>query len=99
MKDIHSDREYVIIAYDIIKNRARRRVMNILKGYGLHAQKSVFECYLNEVQLKELELKILHEIDEEKDSVRFYRLPQREIARIEIIGCGQIYEEPQLVLL
>lgn len=99
MKATYSDKEYVIIAYDIVKNRARTRVMKILKGYGLHAQKSVFECYLNREQLEQLKLKIVREIDEEKDSVRFYRLPKKEIARIEILGCGQVYEEPQLVLL
>ena len=99
MQDTASDKAYVIIAYDIIKNRARTRVMKLLKGYGLHAQKSVFECYLNDAELDELKMRILTEIDEERDSVRFYRLPRREMARIEILGCGEVYEERQLVIL
>ncbi len=99
MRDMSIDREYVIIAYDIVDNRSRTRIMKLLKGYGQHTQKSVFECYLDSGQLQELKLKIAREIDEEKDSVRFYRLAQKEVTRIEILGYGEVYEEPQLVLL
>ena len=33
--------------YDISCDRARRRVFRILAAYGIHQQKSVFECRLD----------------------------------------------------
>ncbi len=33
--------------YDISCNKVRRQVFHVLAAYGIHRQKSVFECRLN----------------------------------------------------
>jgi len=47
-------RRAAIIAYDISSNRARYRVLKVLKEWRLDGQKSVHECLLSEAQAEEL---------------------------------------------
>ncbi|NJK64957.1 MAG: CRISPR-associated endonuclease Cas2, partial [Synechococcaceae cyanobacterium SM2_3_1] len=37
-----------VIAYDISCDRRRRKVSEVLEGYGKRAQYSVFECVISE---------------------------------------------------
>lgn len=83
-----------VISYDIVKDRARTRVMKILKGYGFHVQKSVFECLLTEVQLKKLLQLLSARIDAETDSVRIYNLCQSCAGQATILGRGEVSEVP-----
>ena len=60
--------------------------MKLLKSYGAHVQKSVFECRLDERRLLELKAKIQKEIDPKEDKVRYYDLCARCQRMIEHIG-------------
>ena len=99
MKDICCAKKFVVVAYDIIKTKRRTRVMKLLKGNGNHTQKSVFECLLDDRQIEMLTLKIAEIIEPEEDTVRLYIIPKREEIDITILGTGEVYEEPQLVIL
>lgn len=48
-----------VIAYDIAAERRRRRVRELLAGYGLREQKSVVECDLEGEQLGALLAKVI----------------------------------------
>lgn len=63
-----------VIAYDIVCDKKRRKVADILQDYGLRMQKSVFECALDAKALKELTQKLSAVIDPKQDSVLFYML-------------------------
>lgn len=70
----------VLVCYDVNTEsregrRRLRRVAKACEGSGQRVQKSVFECRLNSMQLEELERRLLEEIDETQDSLRFYRMP------------------------
>ena len=70
----------VILIYDIetIEPADQKRLNNIRKiarKYLYHVQKSVFEGDLTESQLYKLEREVLEVIDEERDSVIIYKLP------------------------
>lgn len=70
----------VIVCYDVNTEnregrRRLRRVAKLCESTGQRVQKSVFECQVNLMQLEALELKLLSEIDLEKDCLRLYRLP------------------------
>lgn len=68
----------VLVTYDIdTTTRAGEkrlgRVAKICEGYGIRAQKSVFECRLSETRLQQLMSELLEEIVPSLDSVHFYR--------------------------
>lgn len=54
--------------------RRLRRVARACKDYGQRVQYSVFECKLEAQQWVRLRERLLREIDEEEDSLRFYFL-------------------------
>ena len=62
-------RRPAIIAYDITKNKRRRKLFRILKRWKLDAQYSVFECKLTEAEARELFLQLAELIDEKEDDL------------------------------
>ncbi len=62
-------RQPVIVAYDISKNKTRARVRKILKEWRIGGQKSVFECRLSGDEAEELFLQLSHEIDLKTDNL------------------------------
>jgi len=66
--------------------------MKILKGYGFHVQKSVFECLLSSHQLQTLIQRLQKWVNPKEDSVRIYRFPQTSTADVTIIGIGIIHK-------
>jgi len=92
-------KKFVVVAYDIVQNKPRNRLLKLLKGHGAHVQKSVFECLLTDEQIGILKHHIQMIIDAEVDTVRLYILHSQEVARICVLGQGEVYEEKQLVLV
>lgn len=71
----------VIVSYDVSTEtkagrRRLRRVARVCESMGQRVQKSVFECQVNVMQYEELERRLLAEIDEGEDCLRFYRLTE-----------------------
>jgi CRISPR-associated protein Cas2 len=70
----------VLIAYDVCTQDAAgekrlRRVARACEDYGQRVQKSVFECTLGATEWVQLRGRLLDEISQDKDSLRFYFLP------------------------
>jgi CRISPR-associated protein Cas2 len=84
---------FTVISYDIVDDKRRTKVMKLLKGYGMHVQYSVFECYLSPGQLDQLGRKLRALIDLDTDSVRCYRLDAASKKRTVTLGVGQVSEE------
>jgi len=62
-----------LIVYDIVENRTRKIVSDILEGYGERVNKSVFECSFKNKKSKDAVIqRIEAEIDPKRDSVRIY---------------------------
>lgn len=81
----------VLIAYDVStvqKSGQRRltRVARICLNYGQRVQNSVFECIVTPEQWAQCRQKLINEIDESSDSLRFYFLGNRHPEKIEHIG-------------
>ncbi len=87
------DKKFFVVAYDIVDDRRRTRVMKIMKGYGFHAQKSVFECYLTPAQLERLLKRLEKEIDKKMDNIRIYGLTIEQVQQVRVMGRGEV---PQL---
>lgn len=81
----------VVVTYDVSTETAAgrrrlRRVAKVCEGVGQRVQKSVFECQVNDMQLEDLERRLLAEIDEVKDNLRFYRITESALVRVKQYG-------------
>ncbi len=81
----------VVVTYDVSTETAAgrrrlRRVAKVCEGVGQRVQKSVFECQVNDMQLEDLERRLLAEIDEVKDNLRFYRITESAQVRVKQYG-------------
>lgn len=87
----------VLISYDVNTEDAsgRRRLRRIAKlctDWGQRVQLSVFECLVDNAQWLRLRSALLAEMDEEKDSLRFYILGNHWRGKIEHFGCKKTYD-------
>ena len=71
------ERTLYLIAYDITNNRRLNRVRQFLKGYSTGGQKSVYECFLTDGELRYVKKKIERLIDEDEDRVHIFTMDGR----------------------
>lgn len=69
----------ILITYDVetISENGQKRlrqVAKVCKDYGQRVQNSVFECEVTEAQFAILKNKLSSIIDNQLDSIRFYRI-------------------------
>lgn len=81
----------IIVTYDVSTEtsagrRRLRRVAKACESMGQRVQKSVFECQVNEMQYEQLVRELLAEIDEQEDSLRFYRITEPTEIRVKQYG-------------
>ena len=81
----------IIVTYDVSTEtgsgrRRLRRVAKTCESMGQRVQKSVFECQVNEMQYEQLVRTLLAEIDEQEDSLRFYRITEPTEVRVKQYG-------------
>ena len=87
----------MLITYDVATSdsagrRRLRRVARLCQNYGQRVQYSVFECQIDPAQWVMLRAKLIREIDENADSLRFYRLGANWRPRIEHVGTKKSYD-------
>ena len=94
----------VLMTYDIdiaeaARARRLRRVAKQCVNYGVRVQNSVFECQVDAAQYTKLKHLLLKEIDEEKDSLRFYSLGNHYNGKVEHFGVqhGLKVDEPLIL--
>ncbi|WP_319408041.1 CRISPR-associated endonuclease Cas2 [uncultured Desulfosarcina sp.] len=88
----------VLVSYDVstmdVEGPGRlRRVAKICKNYGQQVQYSVFECIVDPAQWVVFKQKLIDQIEEETDSLRFYFLGANWRNRIEHIGAKQSFDQ------
>ena len=71
----------ILVCYDVNTEtkegrRRLRRVAKVCESTGQRVQQSVFECQLDIAQFETLERRLLAEIDDQKDCLRLYRIPE-----------------------
>lgn len=87
----------VLVTYDVRTEtkegrRRLRRVAKACENRGQRVQKSVFECLLEPAQWKKLRHRLIEEIEEEEDSLRFYFLGSNWKRRVEHVGAKPGYD-------
>ena len=88
---------FVIVSYDIVDDSKRNKIADILLDYGKRVQKSVFECDLNEKNLKQMIKEILMCVNLEKDSLRVYYLCSDCYEKIEYYGRQIVTDDVMIV--
>ncbi|MBM3239524.1 CRISPR-associated endonuclease Cas2 [Candidatus Poribacteria bacterium] len=83
---------YIILTYDIEVERVSR-VLKICRKYLNWVQNSVLEGEMNKAQLKRLKTELERVIDDEKDSVTFYKLRTTQYFEKETLGITKGMEE------
>lgn len=94
----------LLITYDVATDdaggeRRLRRMAKACEAYGQRVQKSVFECTINQMQLEQFIHRAEQIIDEDKDSLRIYRLPPTRDQYLQVLGKPLSYDiqEPLVV--
>ncbi len=87
-----ANRPMYIVAYDITDDNRLNRLRLFLKGYSTGNQKSVYECFLTEGELKEVTEEITRLIDERSDRVHIFQLDNRR--RVFVLGVGTKPKDP-----
>ncbi|WP_062188328.1 CRISPR-associated endonuclease Cas2 [Ferrovum myxofaciens] len=72
-----SYRTLYLVCYDISSPRRLYRVHHFLQGFRVGGQKSFFECWLNPLELKEVESRLVEMMDLSEDRVHIFQMDPR----------------------
>lgn len=94
----------VLVTYDVNTTtpEGRRRLRQVAKyclNYGQRVQNSVFECLVDPLQFKELQVTLEKTIDHKHDSLRYYMLGSNWHKRVEHVGAKVSYDPEGLLFL
>lgn len=82
---------FLVVSYDITDDRRRNRIHRALKGFGEGVQYSVFECIMGESEVTRMKTIVERLVKKGRDHVRYYRLCENCVSRIETLG-GMVSE-------
>ena len=83
---------YDVATGDAAGRRRLRRIARLCQDYGQRVQYSVFECQVDPAEWTALRNRLMSEIDEAADSLRFYRLGANWRRRVEHVGAKASYD-------
>lgn len=91
---------FYVVVYDIPCDKRRKKVSDLLEGYGRRVQYSVFECVLPQSKYDELRQRLNKQVKLEEDNVRFYPLSRHTLGQVETWGVGpSVTELPRSVVI
>jgi CRISPR-associated protein Cas2 len=84
----------ILVTYDVstVETAGRRRLRRVAQAcedYGTRVQKSVFECQVGQKEWVLLRARLLQEIKDDEDSLRFYFLDEKAVLRTEHHGVNK----------
>ncbi len=89
-----------IVVYDIPIDKRRKKVHDLLKGYGKWVQYSTFECVLPTAKFAELQRRLGKLINLDEDSIRFYPVSGHTLGNVQTWGVGPpVTELPRSVII
>jgi CRISPR-associated protein Cas2 len=90
---------FYVITYDIPCNKRRKKVSDLLEGYGTRVQYSVFECVLTKPKFDELCQRLRKRFKDGEDSLRFYPLSQHTLSQVEVWGDPPLTQSPSSTIV
>ena len=94
----------VLVTYDVRTDveggqKRLRRVAKVCENYGQRVQKSVFECLVDPAQWTRLRQRLVDEIKEDEDNLRFYFLGKNWKIRVEHVGVKTVYDQEEPIVI
>lgn len=89
---------FVLVSYDVSTTDSGgpgrlHKVAKTCQDYGQRVQKSVFECIVDPAQWAVFKQRLIDQIDQEKDSLRFYYLGSNWRRRVEHVGAKKTIDQ------
>jgi len=79
--------QHIVVVYDIVDDKSRRIVGEVLEGFGRRVNRSVFEIELkNSKTRQKLEDALAQEIDPQVDSIRLYTVCTKCMQTSTVLG-------------
>lgn len=88
-----------VVVYNIPCDKRRKKLSNILEGYGRRVQYSVFECVLTASKFDELRCRLKKRVKLPENSVRFYPVSKHTLANVETWGGVSVTECPGSLII
>ena len=77
----------IVVVYDIVDDKSRRIVGDILEGFGRRVNRSVFECQVKSAKTRhKLEAALQAELDPKLDSLRIYSICANCMQTSSVLG-------------
>ena len=94
----------VLVSYDVstLDKKGRKRLRRIAKAcvdYGQRVQNSVFECNVDAATWELLKARLLTEMNEDEDSLRFYYLGNKWRNKVEHFGTKETMDIEGLLMI
>jgi CRISPR-associated protein Cas2 len=86
---------YLLVAYDVVKDRRRRKLQKGVEGWLHGVQKSVFEGFLKPNDLPKLLRAVADHIDPATDSLRVYPLCETCRRSGRLYGVAEPVPDPE----
>jgi len=90
---------FYVITYDIPSDKRRKKVSDLLEGYGRRVQYSVFECVLTSKKFEELKDRLAKRVNLSEDSIRFYPLTGQTLGQVTLWGGVPLTEMPGSIIV
>lgn len=90
---------FYVVVYDIPCDKRRKKIADLLEGYGKRVQYSVFECVLSRPKYRELQKRLKYVFKSEEDNIRFYSVSRHTFDQVEAWGGPPITEAPSSIVV
>ena len=95
---------FILLTYDVdftTENGQKRlrKIAKVCENYGIRVQNSVFELIVDNTQLTIIQNFIKSIMNEEKDSVRFYRIGKNYNEKIIVFGKQPVIKQDDTIIL
>lgn len=90
-------RTLYLIAYDITDDKRLNRVRHFLKGYSTGGQKSVYECFLTDGELRYVTERLHDMIEQEEDRLHIFTMDGR--SRTHVLGIALQPRDPEYIYI
>ena len=94
-----AERGFFLLTYDIADPKRLAKVAKAMEAVGERVQDSVFEAYLNDVELDKLLKKVQKVMKAEEDSLRVYVLCEACRGKIRCVGQGKVTPPPAAMIV
>jgi CRISPR-associated protein Cas2 len=88
-----------VVTYDIPCDKRRKKVADLLEGYGRRVQYSVFECALSAAKYEELRQRLRKRVKDGEDSVRFYPISRHTLGQVEVWNGCPVVQPPGSIVI